>query len=157
MTEERSEDRARVMIRPPILLLLCLLAGLGGHAVIPLAFVPEALAVPVGAALVVASIGLFVWAVRTMLGAGQSLPTHEPTTAIVRAGPYGRGRNPIYLAFCGLQLGIAVWVNGVALLASAVVCFWVLQKGVVEREEAYLTAKFGEPYRAYQREVRRWL
>ena len=33
----------------------------------------------------------------------------------------------------------------------------VLQRGVVEREEAYLQAKFGEDYRKYQSRVPRWL
>jgi protein-S-isoprenylcysteine O-methyltransferase Ste14 len=33
----------------------------------------------------------------------------------------------------------------------------VLQWGVIAREERYLAAKFGEPYLAYKKRVRRWL
>jgi len=150
-------DRAHVVIRPPLLLLLCLLAGLGLHAAFPLPLVPAALAAPVGAALLAASLALFVWAVRTMLAVGEKLPTHEPTHQIVRAGPYGWTRNPIYLSFCGLLLGIAVWVNAIAVLAATVVCCLVLNKGVIEREEHYLESKFGPAYTTYKNAVRRWL
>jgi protein-S-isoprenylcysteine O-methyltransferase Ste14 len=152
-----AADRAHVLIRPPLLLLSCLLAGLGLHAAFPLPIVPDALAALLGAPLVGASLALFAWAVRTMTAAGEKLPTHEPTEKIVRAGPYTRTRNPIYLSFCALQLGIALWVNAAAVLATTVICFLVLQKGVIEREEHYLETKFGPTYTTYKSSVRRWL
>jgi protein-S-isoprenylcysteine O-methyltransferase Ste14 len=33
----------------------------------------------------------------------------------------------------------------------------ILQRGVVEREEAYLERKFGAAYRTYKAQVPRWL
>jgi len=33
----------------------------------------------------------------------------------------------------------------------------VLQKGVIEREEAYLEQKFGSKYLRYKAKVRRWI
>ena len=33
----------------------------------------------------------------------------------------------------------------------------ILQRGVIEREEAYLRGKFGDAYRTYQARVPRWL
>jgi len=150
-------DRAQVAVRPPLLVLGCLAAGGVLHALHPVGFVPSTLAAPLGMALVAASIALFVHAVRTLLGAGESLPTNEPTRGIVRAGPYRFSRNPIYLSFCALQLGVAVWVDGVALLATAALCFFVLNRFVIDREEAYLARKFGTTYLDYTAAVRRWL
>jgi protein-S-isoprenylcysteine O-methyltransferase Ste14 len=41
------------------------------------------------------------------------------------------------------------------LLAPAVV--WVINVYVIAREERYLQRKFGEEYRQYQTQVRRWI
>jgi protein-S-isoprenylcysteine O-methyltransferase Ste14 len=37
------------------------------------------------------------------------------------------------------------------------VCNCVLQKGVIDREEAYLEQKFGDKYLRYKIKVRRWI
>jgi len=54
---------------------------------------------------------LFVSSAGKFRAAGTAVPANKPTTAIVRTGPYRFSRNPIYLAFSLLQLGIAIWVN----------------------------------------------
>src|SRR5207248_8367778 len=56
-------------------------------------------------------LALFVSSVGKFRAAGTAVPANKPTTAIVRVGPYRFSRNPIYLAFTLLQLGIAIWVN----------------------------------------------
>jgi protein-S-isoprenylcysteine O-methyltransferase Ste14 len=64
-----------------------------------------------GAVVVRLAIGRFLLAVRTFRAAGTPVPGNRPTTTIVHTGPYRFSRNPIYLAFSLLQLGIALWVN----------------------------------------------
>jgi protein-S-isoprenylcysteine O-methyltransferase Ste14 len=112
---------------------------------------------PLGIALVVAAVLLFGYSVRLFRAAGTPVPARKPTTAIVRSGPYRFSRNPIYLAFSLLQLGIAIWVGSwwlVATLAAAVaIIHWV----VIPREERYLETRFGAEYLGYKAAVRRWL
>ena len=36
-------------------------------------------------------------------------------------------------------------------------CLALMTWGVIQREERYLTAKFGQPYLDYKERVRRWL
>ncbi|HWB42124.1 MAG TPA: hypothetical protein VG500_12735 [Gemmatimonadales bacterium] len=55
-----------------------------------------------------------------MRAAGSPVPGNRPTTAIVRAGPSGFSRNPIYLAFSLFQLGLSVWINSLGLLITLV-------------------------------------
>jgi protein-S-isoprenylcysteine O-methyltransferase Ste14 len=105
----------------------------------------------------VLAIALFVSAVRTLRAAGTPIPGNRPTTTIVRTGPYRFSRNPIYLAFSLLQLGLSLWVNSLALLITlipAVALMWLV---VIPREERYLEARFPSEYLPYKASVRRWL
>jgi protein-S-isoprenylcysteine O-methyltransferase Ste14 len=111
----------------------------------------------VGAIVAVLAIALFVSAVRTLRAADTPIPGNCPTTTIVRTGPYRFSRNPIYLAFSFVQLGLSLWVNSLALLITlipAVALMWLV---VIPREERYLEARFPSEYSPYKASVRRWL
>ena len=110
-----------------------------------------------GAIVTVLAIALFVSAVRTLRAAGTPIPGNRPATTIVRTGPYRFSRNPIYLAFSLVQLGLSLWVNSLALLITlipAVALMWLV---VIPREERYLEARFPSEYSPYKASVRRWL
>ena len=66
-------------------------------------------------------------------------------------------RNPDYvgqtLAYLGITIAADSWWPVILLPAVLL----VIQFGVVRREEAYLEAKFGDAYRGYKKQVRRWL
>ncbi len=96
-------------------------------------------------------------AIRQFRAAGTNVETWRPTEAIVTRGVYARTRNPIYLAMLAIYTGIALGVDSAWLLALVIPLALVLRYGVIAREERYLEAKFGEPYRAYRATVRRWL
>src|SRR5262249_8717996 len=66
---------------------------------------------------------------------GHGRTGRKPTTTIVRTGPYRFSRNPIYLAFSLLQLGIAIWVNSVWLLATLVAAVALMHFVVIPKEE----------------------
>jgi protein-S-isoprenylcysteine O-methyltransferase Ste14 len=123
----------------------------------PLPLLPTALAAPLGAALVVLAVVLFVSSVAKFRAADTPVPARKPTTAIVRTGPYRFSRNPIYLAFSLLQLGIALWANSLWLLLTLVVAVALVHYVVIRREEQYLERRFGDEYLAYKASVRRWL
>ena len=150
-------DHAGVAFHPPVLLLLALLLGIVMRWLTPLRFLPEEATVPLGPLVVAASFGWFIWAVVTMRRAGASIPTSEPTEAIVVRGPYGWSRNPIYLSMVTLHVGIGIWANSGWVLALAAVSAGLLWWGVILREERYLEQKFGTAYVEYKVRVRRWV
>jgi protein-S-isoprenylcysteine O-methyltransferase Ste14 len=112
---------------------------------------------PLGVSLTVVAIALFAYSVATFRAAGTPVPARQPTTVIVRTGPYRFSRNPIYLAFSLLQLGIAIWANSVWLVATLVGAVALIRFVVIPREEQYLERRFGAQYLDYKASVRRWL
>jgi protein-S-isoprenylcysteine O-methyltransferase Ste14 len=81
----------------------------------------------------------------------------KPSTTLVVSGIYRRTRNPMYLGFTLLYLGITAWVNTLWPLLPLPVVLVLMQRGVIAREEAYLEARFGDEYRRYRAAVRRWI
>ncbi|HJY76069.1 MAG TPA: isoprenylcysteine carboxylmethyltransferase family protein [Burkholderiales bacterium] len=145
------------LIRPPFVYLAAIVLGLLLHWFWPVRLLPGSISVPVGVVLVIAAGALFISAVRTLRKAGTPVPGNLPTTAIVRAGPYSFSRNPIYLAFTLLQLGIAAWVNSAGILVALFPALALMALVVIPREERYLEARFPSEYLPYKRAVRRWL
>ena len=157
MATPTRADVANPTIRPPILYLVAILVGLGIDLAWPLPFLPDPISVLLGIVVIAGAIALFVYAFTSFQNAGTPVPGNQPTTAIVRDGPYRYSRNPIYVAFSLLQLGIAICVNSLWIVATGVVAVAIMAVAVIPSEERYLERRFGTEYREYQKAVRRWL
>lgn len=153
-----TRDAANLgLARPPLVYLAAIVIGSALELAWRLPFLPRILAVPLGAVFVVAAAALFFGSVGKLRAAGTPVPGNQPTSVIVRAGPYRFSRNPIYLAFSLLHLGIAFWVNGLWLVATLIPALAVMAYVVIPREEQYLERTFGAGYLDYKNSVRRWL
>jgi protein-S-isoprenylcysteine O-methyltransferase Ste14 len=110
-----------------------------------------------GLALIVTGIALMLWSFLTLRRANTTVIPWEQVSVIVSSGPFRLSRNPIYLAdaitYLGGSLLIHSWWS--LLLLPGIVL--VMQRKVIDREERYLTERFGDVYREYQLRVRRWL
>jgi len=152
-----AHDIAGVIAPPPLIPLTALLLGTLLQRLLPAPLLPDRYRGVVGGTLIGVALMGGGWAVRTMRAGETPLDPAKPTARIVTAGPFGLSRNPIYVSFLLIVSGVAALMNSrwpVLLLPTAMT---VLQKGVIEREERYLDAKFGDDYRAYKTRVRRWL
>jgi protein-S-isoprenylcysteine O-methyltransferase Ste14 len=145
------------IIRPPFVYLGSLALGLLLHFAWPVWLVSRAVSGPLGGTAVLVAVALFLWAVRTFRTAGTPVPGNRPTTTIVRTGPYRFSRNPIYLSFSLLQLGVACWANSLWLLVSLIPALALMSLVVIPREEHYLETHFPSDYVPYKASVRRWL
>jgi protein-S-isoprenylcysteine O-methyltransferase Ste14 len=159
-TRERSntQDAANLgLVRPPLVYLVAMLVGVGLDLIRPLHWLPLGVAAWVGVPIVITSLVLFVASTHQFKKAGTPIPGNEPTTAIVQAGPYRFSRNPIYLAFSVLVLGIACWLNSIWLLGTLAAAVLLMSTIVIPREERYLAQRFNSEYLEYKAKVRRWL
>jgi len=95
-------------------------------------------------------------AIAAFFRARTHLDVRKPAVELVTTGPYRFSRNPMYLAASLLYAGAALWFDKPWTLAALVPCLLAIEFGVIRREERYLEAKFGEPYRLYRAAVRRW-
>ena len=145
------------IMRPPLVYLSAIGLGLLLHFAWPLRLVSRAVSGPLGGTAVLVAVALFLSAVRTFRTAGTPVPGNLPTTTIVRTGPYRCSRNPIYLSFSLLQLGVAFWANSLWLLVTLIPAVALMSFVVIPREEQYLETRFPSDYLPYKASVRRWL
>ena len=156
---ETTEDRGPgVLIFPPVLFALTLVTGAALQWFFPLPFWQATWSRRIlGALLFLVALAFARWGEATMRRVGTNVRPDRPSTAIVEDGPFHYTRNPLYLAVMTMFVGLAQMANSAWFLILLVPMALVLHYGVVRREERYLDAKFGEPYRAYRTRVRRYL
>jgi protein-S-isoprenylcysteine O-methyltransferase Ste14 len=154
-----APDVAGVIVLPPFIFLGFLVAATVLEAGVPLPVLGEhALArYLAGAALAACGFVLIGMGTRRFVAAGTNIPPNLPTTALVVDGIYGRTRNPLYLGATLVYLGLSVAAGSLWAIVLVVPLLWVINVGVIAREERYLERKFGDAYRAYKGRVRRWV
>lgn len=154
-----SDDTPGVIAPPPLLYAGALVAGLALDFLlirVPTG-IPAGLRFGLAGLLIVAGIGLAVGALRRFRRAGTHVEPWRPSTAIVTDGVYAYTRNPMYVGMALLYGAIAIAADSVITLVFLVPLLVTVHYGVVRREERYLEAKFGDPYRRYRQKVRRWI
>jgi len=114
-------------------------------------FVPDSARIAaVGAAITFAGIALAIWARRHLGQNWSATVTLKEGHELIRSGPYGRIRHPIYtgmlLAFAGTALTLGEY-RGLLGLAIAASTFFFKAK----KEERYLVQEFGERFQEHLR------
>jgi len=152
-------DSAGVRFPPPLIYLGALLLGLAAERFVNLRSfdLDWQLLVATGMLLFVAGAAMMLAAAGLFRRLGTNIPPSRPTTLIATTGPYRWTRNPMYLGMGLVYAGLAIGFDGPIALALLPLVLIAIQAQVIAREERYLEAKFGDDYRSYKAEVRRWL
>jgi protein-S-isoprenylcysteine O-methyltransferase Ste14 len=157
MAKEQDHPNINKNIHPPIVALIFIVIAyfLGRFA--PLPFV---------APLILRNIGLLLTFVGFLLGIGAfvefrkartTVDPHGSVKQLVTSGVYRFTRNPIYLGFLLMVIGLPL--NSGLYWGVVMAPFYILTMNrlVIEREETYLEQKFKDVFTSYKSRVRRWL
>ena len=155
-----SRNRPDILIYPPVVSLSAPVAAVALEWLAPLSLLPGAgtiwILIP-GLALLVAAGMLERTGTAAFRAAGTNVDPRQDSLVLVESGPYAITRNPLYLGMVTFQLGLALTFSLDWGLFATPLVWAILHWGVVLREEAFLTDRFGADYAGYLRRTRRWL
>lgn len=157
-SEHRKSPGANVRVPPPLLFVSMVLVGVGVQSHLGGSLpVARSIAVPLGVALGVIGFALIMWAGGLFQKTGQDVRPWLNTPELIVSGVYRVTRNPMYVAMAMVQAGLGFGLGNVWLLGLLPVSIVLVYLTAIRHEEAYLESKFQDSYRAYKRQVRRWL
>lgn len=150
-------SRPRPILPPTPVFIIGFALALGLHA-------QWSLPLPIGSGriilgwwLVAAGAGLFIWSVLLFTRVGTGLLFHQPTRQLVTVGPYAWSRNPQYVAFAVMYLGLSVVMGSIWPVVLLPALMAIVTVAVIQPEERYLRRELGSEFADYCSRVRRWV
>jgi len=154
-TQDRQADRVakigawlfrhRTWLPLPIVAVLVIVPSPGASLIAVLA----------GAATVAIGETVRLWAVRHI--GVISRTRSDRLGPLVRSGPFGLVRNPLYVGNLLLWIGFAISAGMLWFVPIILVVVGAEYHAIVRWEEGHLEERLGESYRTYKAEVGRWL
>ena len=157
MKSDKDEKGAEVKFPPPLIFIFSLFFAYGVHYYYPIKIGVSYEIKYVGVVLVLLALCLIIYISRIFKRVVTNIEPWKPTTAIISTGIYAYSRNPIYVAFCLVPIGVGIILNSFWLLCSFLPSALIVYFVAIKKEETYLEQKFGTEYQQYKKRVRRWL
>src|SRR5271166_4763216 len=154
---EGTRENPGVIAPPPLIYLAGLALGFAFEVLLPSRRLRGVLVRTVGLLLTLGGLSLAREFFMTFRRAGTPIDPRRATTVLVTDGPYRLTRNPGYLGMALLYSGITLLRGSLWPFATLAGVLGLVDRGVIAREERYLTERFGEPYTGYRANVRRWI
>ena len=146
-----------IMIPPPLIYFTGFLFACVMNIFYPIPMLGSPLSIVLAFLAVTPSAVLGLWGLLEFWRARTNPFPHKPTSSLVIVGPYRVTRNPMYVSLTLLYVsfGFLLSIAWAFVVLPAVIM--IVNIYVIRREESYLESKFGEQYRDYKKQVRRWL
>ena len=148
---------AQTKLMPTTVLAVAILVSVGLHFLLPLARVVPYPWNLTGVLPLAFGVWLNLAADRAFRRAHTTVKPFEESTALVQDGVYRLGRNPMYLGFEAVLLGLALLLGSASPWLVVVVFPLVIERVYIRVEERMLEARFADEWRQYKARVRKWL
>ena len=157
MAKEYDRPGINPMVHPPVVALIFIVIAYVIGRLVPLPFVTPPIVRNIGLLLTFVGFLFGIGAFLEFRRARTTLDPHGSAKQLITSGIYQFTRNPIYLGFLLMVIGLPL--NSGLYWGLVMVPFYVLTMNrlVIEREESYLEKKFKNVYPDYKARVRRWL
>ncbi|HPF47454.1 MAG: isoprenylcysteine carboxylmethyltransferase family protein [Alphaproteobacteria bacterium] len=152
-----QQDNAGIITHPPVFYIIAMVIGLGLDYIFPLSFGLAGIEKIAAIVLFILGSIIIVLGFRLFASNKQSPSVHASVSKIYQSGIYAYSRNPIYLGVAIMMLAVGLYLDKLWILIMMIPLIIILNRAVIEKEEAYLEAKFGDEYLNYKNKVRRWI
>lgn len=153
----KQADNAGIITHPPFFYLAAVIIAIIADKFYPLMFGGGQFLEFAGIALFVIGLIVFVLGSKFFKTNKQSPSVHAKTVKIYSTGIYGRTRNPLYLGITLWMVAGSLYFDNIWLLIVTGPLVLLMNKMVIEKEEAYLERTFSDEYLDYKKRVRRWI
>jgi protein-S-isoprenylcysteine O-methyltransferase Ste14 len=146
------------ILPPPVWVLVYIVIGVG---VSYLFGWPRITGLPIiwlGILLIIGAGVLMAFAIRLFRREGTEIDPNSTTNRkLVTTGPYRFTRNPMYLGWAIVTLGVACLIGTWPMFVASIAFFATMNWVQIPFEEIKMRRQFGEAFDKYTREVRRWM
>jgi protein-S-isoprenylcysteine O-methyltransferase Ste14 len=144
-------------IMPPPYMLIAIIAMISLNFLFPIAVIVPSPWSLLGIIPIAFGVYISVIAEKSFRDSKTTVTPFEESSTLVIDGMYRWSRNPMYLGFALVLLGIGILVRSLTPFIVIPAFMAVIHFFFIRTEEKMLTSKFGKQYIAYANQTRRWL
>jgi protein-S-isoprenylcysteine O-methyltransferase Ste14 len=144
-------------VLPPTLFYISIAIMVALHFLLPLMKVVPSPWNWLGLAPLACGVLLNIVADQAFHRAGTTVKPYQESTTLITEGVFEISRNPMYLGFVLILVGIAIFLRSLSPFLVVPVFSYLMDRIFITVEEQMLTEKFGMAWSDYKGRVRRWI
>ena len=142
---------------PTTYLFVAILLTIALHFLIPVRYVVPSPWNFIGLTLVVFGVWINLSADQAIKKAKTTVKPFEESNVLIQDGVFRLSRNPMYLGFVVLLLGISILLRSLSPYIVVVIFTLSMELMFIRIEERMLSEKFGDQWDQYKSRVRKWI